>query len=160
MDKQNHAAMAHKSNGTARRVPASVPIDDYFAKQMQDPEFAKADAELAPEFELVSQIIALRLKRKLSQRQLAERMGTPQPSIARMESTRAIRNLDFVRRVADALDARLEVRLVPRKNGSKGAVGKSAETPAKRHAAAQPRGAAKKAPSNGAATGARRKLKA
>jgi ribosome-binding protein aMBF1 (putative translation factor) len=119
MEKQHDTATAQKSNGNARRVPPSVPIDDYFARQMQDPEFAKAYEELAPEFELVSQIIAMRLKRKLSQRQLAERMGTPQPSIARMESTRAIKNLDYVRRVAEALGCTLEVRFVPKKNGGK-----------------------------------------
>jgi transcriptional regulator with XRE-family HTH domain len=159
MDKQNHAAAARKSNGTARRVPPSVPIDDYFAKQMKDPEFAKAYEELAPEFELISQIIARHLERKLSQRQLAERMGTPQPSIARMESTQAIKNLDFVRRVAEALDCTLEVRLVPKKNGNKVLVRKSTETPAKRVAATGTYGKAKKVAGNGAPSSTRRKLK-
>ena len=56
----------------------------------------------------------LSLRRKLTQAQLAAKVGTRQPSIARLESTRAVKNLDYVRRVADALDAKLEVRLVPR----------------------------------------------
>ena len=71
-------------------------------------------------------------------------MSTPQPSIARMESTQAIKNLDFVRRIADALDCTVEVRLVPKKNGAKRAVGKPVEAPARRHARAEPRHAAKK----------------
>ena len=142
MLKQNGTGAAHKGNGTVKRVPPSVPIDDYFAKQMTDPEFAKAYEELAPEFELISQIIARRLERKFSQRQLAERMGTPQPSIARMESTQAIKNLDFVRRIAEALDCTLEVKLVPKKNGSKVDTKRSLATPAKRVVATRTRGAA------------------
>jgi transcriptional regulator with XRE-family HTH domain len=160
MDKHHQTTAAHKRNGTAKWVPPSVPIDDYFARQMKDPEFAKAYEELAPEFELVSQIIALRLKHKLSQRELAERMGTPQPSIARMESTQAIKNLDFVRRIADALDCTLEVRLVPKKNGSKVAARRSAETPAKRAAATGRRGEAIRQAGSSAAGGTRRKVKA
>ena len=45
---------------------------------------------------------------------MAAKVGTPQPSITRLESTRAVKNLDYVRRVADELDAKLEVRRVPR----------------------------------------------
>ena len=86
----------------------------HLSEQMKDPAFAKEYDALGPEFEIVAQIIALRLKRKLTQAQLAAKVGTPQPSIGRLESTRAVKNLDYVRRVADALDARLEVRLVPR----------------------------------------------
>ena len=127
---------------------------------MKDPEFAKAYEELAPEFELISQIIARRLERKLSQRQLAERMGTPQPSIARMESTQAIKNLDFVRRIADALDCTLEVRLVPKKNGGKAVATRPLETPAKRVAATGRRGAATKQARSSLTDSTRRKFKA
>jgi ribosome-binding protein aMBF1 (putative translation factor) len=108
------ARKMNRNNNGRKRVPPGVPFDRWLEKELKDPEFKRAYDELAPEFDIVSQIIALRLQRNLSQRDLAARMGTPQPSIARMESTRAIKNLDFVRRVADALDARLEVRLVPR----------------------------------------------
>jgi len=160
MLKQNGTGAAHKSIGTVKRVPPSVPIDDYFARQMKDPEFAKAYEELAPEFELVSQIIALRLKQKLSQRQLAERMGTPQPSIARMESTRAIKNLDFVRRIAEALDCALEVRFVPKKNGNKVAARRPPETPAKRVTDSGTRGKAIKQAGSSTALGTRRKSNA
>jgi ribosome-binding protein aMBF1 (putative translation factor) len=103
------------TNGkSTKRYPSDRSFGAHLAEQMKDPEFAKEYEALGPEFEIVGQIIALRLKRKLTQAQLAAKVGTPQPSIARLESTRAVKNLDYVRRVADALDARLEVRLVPR----------------------------------------------
>ena len=107
-----------KRKGTARRIPPGVLIDDYFERQMKDAEFARAYEELAPEFEIIDQIITLRLKRKMSQRELAAKVGTQQPSIARLERKRQTNDLGFLRRVADALDARLEVRLVPREASS------------------------------------------
>ena len=102
-----------------KRYAATVSFEAVLAEQMKDLEFAREYEALRPEFEVIDQVIKLRLKRRLTQRQLAERMGTPQPSIARMESQRKVRNLDFVRRLADALDARLEVRLIPKEAEAK-----------------------------------------
>ena len=104
-----------KRKGTTKRVPPGVPIDDYFDRQMKDPEFAREYEALGPEFEIVDQIIALRLKRKMSQRDLAAKVGTQQPSIARFERRRVTTDLSFLRRVADALGADVKVSLVPRR---------------------------------------------
>jgi ribosome-binding protein aMBF1 (putative translation factor) len=103
------------TNGkSTKRYPYDRSFGAHLAEQMKAPEFAREYEALGPEFEIVGQIIALRLKRQLTQAQLAAKVGTPQPSIARLESTRAVKNLDYVRRVADALDAKLEVKLIPR----------------------------------------------
>lgn len=64
--------------------------------------------------EIVEQMIALRTQRRMTQTALAQRAGTAQPSIARMEKTRHVNDLAFVGRIARALDARLDIRLVPR----------------------------------------------
>jgi transcriptional regulator with XRE-family HTH domain len=138
-------------------VPPSVPIAEYYARKMQDPNFRREYEALGPEFEIVEQIIARRIEQGLTQTALAKKVGAPQSSIARLESRQNTRNLDFVRRVAEALDCTLEVRLVPKRNGTKVAVSKTADTSAQRRAGAEPRRAAKKAASNGAASGARRK---
>jgi len=45
---------------------------------------------------------------------LARRIGTKQAAIARLESDRANPTLGFLRKVAEALDAELEVALRPR----------------------------------------------
>lgn len=96
-----------------RRYTYGTSFKAYRAEQLKDPEFAREYEALGPEFEVIEQILALRLKRGLTQRQLAERVGTQQPSIARLERTRGATDLNFLRRVAQALDARLEIRLVP-----------------------------------------------
>ena len=112
-----------KTNGNSRRrvYPPSVPIEPYFEQRMKDPEFRREYEALEPEFQIIRQIIDLRLKRKMSQAQLAEKVGTQQPSIGRLESRGQIKNLDYLQKIADALDANLEVRLVPREaSGSRG----------------------------------------
>jgi ribosome-binding protein aMBF1 (putative translation factor) len=100
---------------TNKRVAPSVRADDYFARQQADPEYARAYEAQAPEFEIVNQLIALRIKRGLSQRALAAKLGTQQPSIARFERRLGTADLAFLRRVAEALDADLSISLKPRR---------------------------------------------
>lgn len=105
----------NKKTVTTKRGETGVTLDAYLERQMADPEFAREYEALAPEFELVSQLIALRIKRQMSQRDLAAKLGTQQPSIARFERRMVSTDLSFLRRVADALDADVTVSLVPRR---------------------------------------------
>jgi DNA-binding XRE family transcriptional regulator len=99
-----------------KQYSPEVPFEKILAQHMKDPEVKRAYEELEPEFEIVRQIIDLRIKRKMTQAQLAKRVGTAQPNIARLENRRhPSKEIDLLRRVATALDAKLEVRLVPRK---------------------------------------------
>jgi DNA-binding XRE family transcriptional regulator len=92
----------------------SIPWRDYVDKQMQDPAFQAEYEALGQEFALIRQLIDLRLKRGLSQRELARRAGMQQPTIARLESGQTA-SLKTLRRLADALGADVKVSLVPRK---------------------------------------------
>lgn len=112
----------------AKRIyPPSVPIEPFFAERMKNPEFRREYEALEPEFEIIRQIIDLRIKRKMSQAQLARKIGTKQPSIARMERRGKTRDLDYLRRVANALGATLEVRLVPREASERKGNGRRAK---------------------------------
>jgi len=102
------------SEKTAKRAaPPSVPWRDYLDEQLKNPEFRAEYDALEGEFALIRQLIDLRIKRGLSQRQLAKRAEMQQPTIARLEGGRTA-SLKTLRRVAEALDAQVEVRLVPR----------------------------------------------
>ncbi len=90
---------------------ASQPFEDYLNEQLQDPEFRAEWEALEPEFALIQQLLDLRHKRGLSQRDLAKRAGMQQSSIARLESGRRV-NVRTLLRVAKAMDA--DVRVVPR----------------------------------------------
>ena len=98
----------------APSVPFSV------AEHLQNPGVRQAYDALAGEFALVRQLIDLRQQSGLSQRQLAKRAGMQQPVIARLESGRPA-NLGTLRRVAEALGAQIEVRLVPQTGPEKDA---------------------------------------
>ncbi len=97
-----------------RKYARSVSYEAELKRRLEDPEFRRAYEELEPEFQIIRQIIALRNERNMTQTELARRTGTTQSSIARIETKGHVGTLSMLRRVADALDAHLEVRLVPR----------------------------------------------
>jgi transcriptional regulator with XRE-family HTH domain len=69
-----------------------------------------AERELEPGY----QVARLRIQQGLTQAQLAEMVGTRQPSIARLENGTSVPNLSFLDRIAKALDTRIELNFVPR----------------------------------------------
>lgn len=87
-------------------------------KLLEDPEFRKEYEALEPEYKLASTLIRLRLAKGLTQEQLAKLMNTKQESIARLESGGSLPSLSTVRKVANALDAEVEINLRPRDHTS------------------------------------------
>ena len=83
-------------------------------KLMENPEFRKEYEALEPEYKLASDLIRLRLAKGLTQEQLAKLLNTKQESIARLESGGSLPSLSTVRKVAEALDAEVEINLRPR----------------------------------------------
>ncbi len=79
-------------------------------------EEVKADDMQGEMSSVVQQMINLRRRKGLSQRQLAELVGTHQPSISRLEAGH-IGSITFLQKIADALDASIEIRFVPRQVG-------------------------------------------
>ena len=65
--------------------------------------------ELGPEFELVQMIIRERIKQGLTQAQLANKLGTKQSAISRLEQGRVNPSLSFLRRLAKALNTKLHI---------------------------------------------------
>jgi ribosome-binding protein aMBF1 (putative translation factor) len=87
-------------------------IEEHIKEQMKDPAFKKAWHDLDTEFELLESMIKAREKAGVSQTELAKRIGTKQPAIARLEGG-AFRKatVETLRKIADALDARLVIKL-------------------------------------------------
>lgn len=80
---------------------------------MRDPAFRKAYREADAEYSIVEALIRARLKAKLSQAELAKRLGTTQSAVARFEGGTTSPSLATLRRYAEATGARLEINLVP-----------------------------------------------
>ena len=64
---------------------------------------------LHPEFEVITSLIKRRLEKGFTQQELAQRVGTKQSAIARLESGTYNPSLDFLKKVTRALDARLRI---------------------------------------------------
>jgi ribosome-binding protein aMBF1 (putative translation factor) len=86
-------------------------FEKYLEKQLRDPEFREEYEKLEPLYNLIKMEIKLRNKRRLSQKELAERMGTSQSAIARFERGNINPTLEFAARLAKALNAELAVGL-------------------------------------------------
>lgn len=85
---------------------------------MNDPEFRGEYEALEPEYQLAAALIRLRVARGLTQEELARLLNTKQESIARLESGGSLPSLSMVKKVADALDADLEIKLQPRQQST------------------------------------------
>jgi len=78
---------------------------------LKDPALKAEYEELGPEFQLIRDMIEARTRAGLTQAQLAERMGTRQAAIARLESGRVQPSLETLRRYARATGSRLTLSL-------------------------------------------------
>ncbi len=83
-------------------------------KLMKDPKVRHAYLELQPEFAIVRKIIESRVKDGVTQQELAKRMKTKQSAISRLESGQANPSLNFLQRLAKALNTRLEIHFLPK----------------------------------------------
>ncbi|MEI7512045.1 MAG: helix-turn-helix domain-containing protein [Candidatus Uhrbacteria bacterium] len=80
-------------------------------RSLKNPEVKAAYDALAPEFELASKLIGIRVKRGLTQAELAKKMGTKQSAVARLESGTNNSTIKQLERLAKALDAKLTIKI-------------------------------------------------
>ncbi|MEK7155318.1 MAG: helix-turn-helix transcriptional regulator [Patescibacteria group bacterium] len=88
-----------------------IDMRDWHRESMRDPEFRKEFNALKPKYDLIRAILDARLKRGVTQKELARRVGTTQSAIARFESGVGNPTLDFLSKVSTAVGAKLEVRI-------------------------------------------------
>ncbi|QFY43029.1 helix-turn-helix transcriptional regulator [Candidatus Methylospira mobilis] len=99
------------------RKPPTMTHAELKAKALADPEVrAEYERLNREEFAILDEILAARREAGLTQAQVAERMGTKAPAVARLESSLASGkhspSIDTLRKYAAALGKRLEVRFV------------------------------------------------
>jgi ribosome-binding protein aMBF1 (putative translation factor) len=78
---------------------------------LQNKAVAKEYKRLEPRYKLISALIDARLKRGLTQQQLAKKMKTKQSAVARIESLGGNPTISSIEKIATALNTRLEIRL-------------------------------------------------
>ena len=91
----------------------AIPVNSLKKRWMKEPGFKKGYDALDEEFALASMLIEARTKAKLSQAEVAERMGTSQSTIARLEGGTAKPSLSTLERFARATGMRVRLSLEP-----------------------------------------------
>ncbi len=76
---------------------------------MKDPEYRREYEKLEPEFQIARQIIGARIKKKMSQEELAKRAKTGQAVISRLEGMNTRPSLSLLTRIAEALETKITV---------------------------------------------------
>lgn len=76
---------------------------------LKDPENRKAYESLEVEFKIYNALVRARIEKRLTQKQLASKLGIAQSALARFESGRTNPTLSFLQRVASGLGMRLTV---------------------------------------------------
>ena len=90
--------------------------DEMINEWKQDPEFIKEYDALTEEFMLFDELIKARRQAGLTQAEVAEKMGTKTPAVARLEAGGGYKkhspSLKTLRKYAEAVGCHLEIRLV------------------------------------------------
>ncbi len=76
---------------------------------LRDPENKKAYDSLEVEFKIHNALIETRIQKKLTQKQLASKLGITQSALARFESGRTNPTLSFLQKITSGLGLKLTI---------------------------------------------------
>src|SRR3990172_12952084 len=87
-----------------------LTLNEYLRQQLKDPEFKKEGEKSEVAYQVTRELIRARIGGKISQRQLAQRAGTTQAVISRIENMTVSPSLGLVQRIANSLGKKLEIK--------------------------------------------------
>jgi ribosome-binding protein aMBF1 (putative translation factor) len=79
---------------------------------LNDPKVKAEYDRLGPVYEIVGLMVEARHDAGLTQKDVAERMGTKQSVIARLENAHHLPTLEFVARYASAIGRKVDIKLI------------------------------------------------
>ncbi|HWE98237.1 MAG TPA: helix-turn-helix transcriptional regulator [Caulobacteraceae bacterium] len=91
-----------------------IPIEGAIEAWQKDPAYREAYDALDEEFTLASALIEARASAGISQEEIARRMQTSQPAVARLEGGHGNPSLSTLRRYAAATGTRLRIVFEPK----------------------------------------------
>lgn len=99
-----------------KHSPVTHDHTAFLARARTRKGFVEAYDALAPEYEVIAQLLKARTRAGLTQDAVAERMGTTKSAVSRLEgSGKHAPSLATLRKYAQAVGCELRVRLVPQK---------------------------------------------
>ncbi len=89
---------------------------DVAKRLLSDPEVRAYYQELRSQYRIIGETTKQRQRCKMTQEQLAQRIGTTQSAVARIEAGKANLTIDTLERIAEALEYSLSFSLKPKKS--------------------------------------------
>ncbi len=89
-----------------------LSFERHLSEQLKNPEFKKHYDEYGKQLEIAYQILQLRKQEKMSQAELAKRIGTRQSNIARMEAGQQNFTTDTLQKIASVFKRELKIEFV------------------------------------------------
>lgn len=86
--------------------------DEFVEKSLKNHEFKKVYDSFELEYKLIDAVIEQRIKRGVTQKQLAEKVGTKQSAIARFESGNFNFTFAFIKKLAAELGLKFTVTAI------------------------------------------------
>ena len=87
-------------------------FERYLAEQMKNKVFKKTYEEESHRLEIAYQILQLRKKQKLNQKELAQKLETTQSAVARMEAGQQNFTTDTLQKIASVFKRDLRIEFV------------------------------------------------
>lgn len=89
-------------------------MDDFqkhLIESLKDKDFEEAYDKKELRFKVIDILVGIRVQYKLTQAELAKRLGTTQTVISRIESGSVNVGIDFLQRVGTAFDKKIEIKV-------------------------------------------------
>lgn len=88
-----------------------ITHEELKADLMKNPGFRREYEKLETEFQIARQIIGARIKKKMSQEELAKKVNTGQAVISRLEGMNGKPSISLLERVARALETKFSITI-------------------------------------------------
>ena len=94
------------------KTKKAVDFQEYLHRQLKNPRFRKHYNEYGKQLEIAYQILQLRKQKRMSQVELAKRIGTRQSNIARMEAGQQNFTTDTLQKIAGVFNRNIKIEFV------------------------------------------------
>ncbi len=88
-----------------------ITHEELHSQMMKDSEYRREYEKLETEYQIAKQIIDARLRKNMSQQELATKVNTGQAVISRLEGANAKPSISLLQRVARALDTKFQITI-------------------------------------------------
>ncbi len=95
----------------SRKINKATDFQEYLKEQLKDKEFKRLYDEYGKQLEISYEILSLRKKAKITQAQLAKKIGTTQSNVARMERGQQNFTIETLSKIANTFGKELQISI-------------------------------------------------